>query len=219
MNTQNMPEFGAIFYGVCEMYSKVPSPELVDLYFNALSVYEISEVRKAFSLHMLNPDGGQFMPKPADLVRLIDGNGISRAGQAWAKVLRTIGSCGMYTSVCFDDPLIHAVVSDLGGWVKLCETSLDELPFVQNRFEKLYQGYGLRTEQVAYPTHLIGVCEAENSMRGFRIEPPVPVGDLTKCRLVYQGGADGSTIRIGSAAEMTANLLARVSGPREEKAA
>jgi hypothetical protein len=36
---------------------------------------------------------------------------------------------GAYQSVVFDDPLIHLVLEDLGGWIKICSTLIKDLIF------------------------------------------------------------------------------------------
>ena len=41
---------------------------------------------------------------------------------------------GAYQSVAFDDPVIHAVIEDLGGWTKLCRSDLKELSYMEHRF-------------------------------------------------------------------------------------
>lgn len=197
MTPQQFEKFSAQMEAVCTLYGKNATPEFVALYWQLLKGYDLQEVSRAIHLHCMNPDGGQFMPKPADIVRYIDGNGSSAAGKAWAKVMAAVGSCGQYTSVVFDEAIIHAAVSDLGGWPKLCQTMADELPFVQNRFEKLYQGYRIRAETPAYPRVLVGLSEADNRQRGYRIEPPVPVGNENACKLVYKGGSDEPAVQIG----------------------
>lgn len=197
MTPQQFEKFSAQMEAICTLHGKNATPEFVALYWQLLKGYELQDVTRAIHLHCMNPDGGQFMPKPADIVRYIDGNGSSSAGKAWAKVMTAVGRCGQYSSVVFDDAVIHAVLSDLGGWPKLCQTMADELPFVQNRFEKLYQGYRLKTELPVYPRYLVGLSEADNRQRGYKTEPPVPIGNTEACRLVYKGGSDQHAVQVG----------------------
>ena len=49
----------------------------------------------------------------------------SRATLAWASVRDAIGRVGGYASVDFDDAIVNATVRELGGWVKLCDTSAE----------------------------------------------------------------------------------------------
>jgi hypothetical protein len=60
----------------------------VDIFFSALSSYDMPTVREALSRHIQDPDGGRFAPKPADLIRQIQ-NGKAADGrpgreEAWA---------------------------------------------------------------------------------------------------------------------------------------
>jgi len=61
-----------------------------------------------------------WMPKIADIVRMIDGSTQSAAATAWAKVMRAVGSVGQYQSLAFDDPVIHLAIDETGGWISLC---------------------------------------------------------------------------------------------------
>jgi hypothetical protein len=47
---------------------------------------------------------------------------------------------GAYQDVVFDDPAIHAVIEDCGGWPKVCRTELKELSYLQHRFCESAQG-------------------------------------------------------------------------------
>ena len=67
---------------------------------------DLRAVADALNRHAVNPDNGQFLPKPADIVRLINGNTVDRALVAWSTVERAIRSTGPYQSVVFDSPEI-----------------------------------------------------------------------------------------------------------------
>ncbi len=58
---------------------------------------------------MQNAEAGQFPPKPADLIRFLDGTGESRAMGAWSLVERTLRRIGPYQSLVFDDPITQRV--------------------------------------------------------------------------------------------------------------
>jgi hypothetical protein len=53
----------------------------------------------------------------------------------------------------------------MGGWVKFCQSEVDELPFLQKRFCDFYRTYTTRGVQDA-PQRLIGISETENAARG-----------------------------------------------------
>jgi len=76
--------------------------------------------------HLMNPDTGQFLPKPADIVRMLGGRTLDRALMAWAKVDKAVRQIGTYESVVFDDALIHRVLHEMGGWVGMGQKTENE---------------------------------------------------------------------------------------------
>jgi hypothetical protein len=153
------------------------------------------------SVITVSPDSGQFMPKPADLIRMLGGTSLDAAMQAWAKVERAIRRVGGHESVVFDDPVIHRCIEDMGGWLKLCGTLEDDLPFRAKDFQNLYRGFAMRREIPDYPKHLIGRFEAQNRQSGQPIAPPVLIGDPDVCKQVLKIGRDGSGLRITHASD------------------
>lgn len=177
--------------GVAEIHSKKLSAFQIELYWNVLTAYPVGDVTTAMERHMADPDVGQFMPKPADIIRQIAGSGDTQAMLAWTKVEKAMRTVGSYRSVVFDDWKIHAVVRDMGGWLALCEMNTDELPFRAREFEKRYRGY---TTSQAYPPKLIGRSEAYNQAEGYEkfVEPPVLIGNQERALLVHDRGTESS---------------------------
>jgi hypothetical protein len=187
MEQRDIPKFSALMVGIGELYGKTISSQLTDIYWLAMKKYDLQDVQKAFNRHVNNPDGGQFFPKPADIVRLLEGSGETKALQAWAKVERAIIQVGRYQSVVFDDPLIHAVIEDMGGWIKLCTIKNEDLPFRANEFQKRYMGFVLKNPN-RYPKYLCGISEQENAKNGFECAAPVLIGDADKAVEVIKSG-------------------------------
>lgn len=158
------------------------------IYWQGLKDLDLQAVRHALNTHVQNPDTGQFMPKIADVRRMLGGTTQDSALRAWAKIDKAVRHVGSYASVAFDDPLIHRVLHDMGGWVGLSSKSEDEWPFVAKEFENRYRGYAMRNERPEYPPVLTGIAEAENVRRGLRSDPPRLIGDATKAEAVMQGG-------------------------------
>lgn len=163
-------------------------PKATTIWWGALQQYDLMAVRQGFDRHVRNPDTGQFMPKPADIVKMLQGSTQDAAMLAWAKVDRALRQIGPYTSVVFDDAIIHRVLHDMGGWIKLGDKTEDEWPFVAREFENRYRGYRLRSEQPQYPPVLLGMAEAHNSKEGHQSEPPMLIGDPNIAAQVMQGG-------------------------------
>lgn len=206
MNQNDKRNFANTLIGVCELYGKQASPEFIALFWDLLCGYELEDIQRAFRAHALNPDAGQFLPKPADIVRYIDGGSQTRAARAWAKVEKAMRTIGGGDSVVFDDPLIHAALDGLGQWPELCVTPSNELQFLQTKFEKRYQALVVCPPS-NYPRVLIGRYQAENQRAGFNAAPPMLVGDPGKCRLTYSGGIEPGQLLPVSAA--IGNLLER----------
>lgn len=188
--------FAQALMALAEYYGKPLSDGVVALYWQGLQDLDIGAVESAIGRHMCNPDTGQFMPKVADLRRMIGGRTTDAAAVAWSKVDRAVRCVGPYRSVAFDDPLIHAVVTDMGGWVLLTGKSEDEWPFVAREFENRYRGYAMRSEQPAYPPVLIGIQQADAERRGFKPEAPTLIGNAGAARLVLAGGSAAGVLQI-----------------------
>ncbi len=180
-------EFMTCMVGIADIYQKSLTPESLKLYWNILKKYDLDGVVNAFNRHVSSADVGQYMPKPADIIKIIDGGGYARSAIAWSQVEKALRQVGTYQSVVFDDPIIHIVLSDMGGWILLGNITEQELPFKAREFEKRYSGYLLR-DTFNYPKKLMGLSESHNETEGQKIEPPVFIGDAKKAVRVMEGG-------------------------------
>lgn len=202
MDHSDMQKFANAMAALGEIYNKEVSKVLIKVYYGALEMYPIEEVTKAIQAHTRDTENGQFWPKPADLIRHLEGSNESRAMEAWAKVTKAIGSVGMYSSIAFDDPVIHKCIDEMGGWVKLCNTMVDELPFRAAEFQKRYRA-AVRFGYTSFPRLLIGHADQSNMSQGYKSEPePVLYGDKSKALLTLQNGEGGrshSSRSIGTA--------------------
>ena len=190
MQTNDIPQFIQMLHNLCEMYGKPRmSDEVAMLHFGALQDYSLEDVRKGFFAALRNPDSGQFMPRPADVIREISGSSDTRAAMAWAKVFEAICRVGHMPSIAFDDAIIHAVIADMGGWVKLALITNDELPFRERDFLRIYRGY-IGRPLGDYPRYLPGMAETDNYAKGYAVEPPLLLGDASKAEQVVLAGSD-----------------------------
>lgn len=180
-------EFAGLMNAVMSFYGKDISPVSLELWWEALRSFALDDIRRALNTHVTNPDAGQFPPKPADIIRYLQGSTGTQGLQAWSKVEKAIRHVGPYQTVVFDDPSIHAVINDMGGWIKVCEGNDDELPFKAREFERRYQGYALNPPR-EYPKALIGMAEAENRRGGFKLPSPVLIGNEGKALACYKNG-------------------------------
>lgn len=170
-------EFATYMSGVFSVYGKEVSTMLLRIWFEALRQYDLKAVKDALARHLLNPDNGQFLPKPADVVKLIGGTTIDTALEAWSAVDNAVRTVGTYRSVAFQDPIIHKVIQDMGGWVSLGNKKEDEWAFVAKEFQTRYRGIKTTGQPVDAPPQLTGIAAQQNSVAGIQYaEPPILIG-------------------------------------------
>lgn len=191
--------FAEILTATSELYGRSISVPSLRLWFSALLQYDIEDVSGAVQRHITSPDG-KFMPVPADIVRIIEGSGQDAALLAWTKLTHALERVGVYQSVVFDDPIIHAVIEDMGGWIEFGATPMDEMRFRGIEFQRRYQAYRQRAGDVRYPKKLIGVSESENRQRGYTEEIPDPIliGDADKAQQVMLAGSSTPRIAVST---------------------
>jgi len=184
MNPSNLNEFTQLLTELCVLYKMPVSERFIELYWDVLVPFSFAEVKAAFQAHLKHPDTGQFMPKPADVMRYLRGGSQAQALQAWSKVATAIRTVGAYTSVVFDDSIIHVVIIEMDGWISLCQTLLKDLPFRAREFEKRYAAYVLHPP-TDYPHQLIGLEEQHNRLNHHAVKPPLFIGNPEQALKVF----------------------------------
>jgi len=190
MQQSDFDDFFAVMEATAQLYGKGITATVAKLWFRALESYDLAAISEGLSRHMQNPDTGQFMPKPADIVRMLGGTTQDSALLAWSKVDRAVRSIGTYESVVFDDPIIHAVLADMGGWIALGGKTETEWPFVAREFENRYRGYRTAGKINSYPPVLAGITQAQNEPHGMPAPEPVLIGDKQQAMLTREHGRD-----------------------------
>jgi hypothetical protein len=200
---------------VLAYYRQPVSEFTLSVWWSACQPFSLEQIRKAMTAHATNPDGGQFAPKVADLVRILEGTHTDRAVLAWGKAHEAMSAVGAYQDVVFDDPAIHAVIEDLGGWPKVCRSDLKELSYLQKRFcdgHKAYSGRGT----FDYPRRLMGDRSPDAEFERFGIPLPAPalVGDREKAAAVFLNGSSSGKTAIEysdpAALALTSSTLKRL---------
>lgn len=190
MKDSDKAQFFTLVAGVYAFYRQDMSDFAGGVWWQAMQPFDFAAVSDALNRHCVNPDSGQFMPKPADVVKMLRGSTQDSAMVAWSKVDKGVRQVGTYASVVFDDPIIHRVIHDMGGWVALGTKGENEWPFVAKEFENRYRGYKVRNETPDYPKTLIGIAEAQNSTEGRQSQAPVLIGRSDIAKQVLLGGSD-----------------------------
>lgn len=196
MQPRDFDEFVTLLNATAELLTpgRPLSPIAIRMWWSILQPYELDGVRHALDRHMRNPDTGHFMPKPADVIRMMSGSTQDTALLAWSKVDRAVRQVGTYQTVVFDDAIIHRVLHDMGGWIALGTKTEDEWPFVAKEFENRYRGYRLHGEIPDYPRELVGISQASNNLEGHESQPPVLIGDSAAAQRVRAGGSSAPLV-------------------------
>lgn len=183
-------KFGEALTDVMGFYKQDLSPFALSVWWQACQAYDFDQIAKALTAHAMDPERGQFAPKPADLVRQLSGTKTDKAMLAWGKAFDAASRVGAYTDVVFDDPAIHATIEDLGGWPKFCRTETAELSYLQHRFSESYRAYVGR-ESYDFPRRLIGDRSPDEvyAKRGLPAPKPAVIGDVVAARQVYRVGS------------------------------
>lgn len=196
MRTDQIDEFTDLLTDVMAYYTKDTSAFMVNVWWDACANFDLEQIQKALQRHATDPERGQFAPKVADIVKVLSGTTTDRAALAWGKVFEAIGSVGAMQDVVFDDPAIHAVIEDLGGWPKVCRTETKEISYLQHRFQESHKAYTERGD-FAFPRRLHGARDPDSAYESYGLPLPRPalVGDRERAIAVLKNGnASGKTL-------------------------
>ena len=164
MNDSNKKEFATLFYTTGELYDKSVSKELLQMYFGILKEFSIDQIKSGLTKHALDPKHGTFFPKPADIVRNIDGqqrSATDRALVAWMEVEVAIAAVGSYGTLRLKDKQALMAVKSMGSWQHLCATDRSKLAFKRQEFIANYNAIE-KTPLDCLPESLPGIAELEN---------------------------------------------------------
>lgn len=218
MTPIDMPRFKNLITDALAFYGKDISTFAISVWWQACERFDFEQVSRALTKHAMDPEHGQFPPKPADVVRQLVGTSTDRSAIAWGKVHEAMGRVGAYTDVVFDDAAIHAAIEDMGGWPKMCRTELKDLGYLQHRFCEAHKAY-VKRGQFDYPRRLNGDRSPDSEYLKIGLKPPRPavVGDETQARLVYRGGGtDGKTqITFAPIQDLGTQIAAAIAAPQE----
>jgi hypothetical protein len=198
----DLEQLGEVLRRTWLLHERELDPELILVWSDALAEYSVEDIAAGIARHMRDPDGGRYVPKPADVIAHLAGGSSIRSLRAWSTVEKAIRLVGHYQSVCFDDEVTHRVIDEMGGWPKLALTAtLKDLEFRGVEFQKRYQG-AMLTGGVGddYPAYLPGEAETHNGAMGRTL--PVLIGDVAKCDQVMARGRGGVSLRVTSAASV-----------------
>ena len=212
MTNEDRLGFAELLKGVYDFYGRDLSDASITLWWEATKQFDLDVIRKALGQHVMNPDTGQFIPKPADVVKMMGGTTQDAGLVAWSKFARALESLGTYRTVVFDDPLIHRVVEDMRGWTVVGMCNAKDWPFRENEFVTRYRGYKMRGETPPYAPRLIGIFDGSNAANGFSVgdDNLVLVGDQERARLVLAGGTATPKVGLTAMSALTAKTVEKL---------
>jgi hypothetical protein len=206
-------EFMALIADVYAFYRRDFSKFAGRVWWNAMKPFDLAAITDALGRHSMNPDSGQYLPWPADVVKMLEGTTQDSALAAWSKVDRAVRVVGVWVDVVFDDALIHRVLTEMGGWIPLGDRTVKDWDFVRNEFVNRYRGYRMRAEKPPYPPVMLGTANAANALDNLGHAKPVLIGDSRLAMAVMEGGADTVHIGITPMAALTSKVLKQLGGP------
>ena len=216
MRESDKKEFALLIAGMYA-YHRLPCSEaLIAMYWRGLQRWDYEQIVTALDRLTDDAESGKHLPKIGDFTRVLEGTATDRAALAWGKVHDAMSAVGAYQDVIFDDPAIHAVIEDMGGWPKVCRTESKEFGYLQHRFCEAHRAY-TRLPHFDYPRRLGGSSDGPSEYTRFGLKAPKPVivGDVERAREVFRLGSKSGKTAITT--EITKLLAARVM-PRLEHA-
>ena len=209
MRGDELSNFKSLLTDVMAYYGKDCSEFTLTVWWRAMQNFAFEQVEAALQRHATDPERGQFAPKVADIVRVLQGTTTDRAALAWGKVHDAMSRVGAYADVVFDDPAIHAVVEDLGGWPKVCRWPLEELSYLQHRFQESHKAYTERG-QFEYQRRLAGdrSPDHEYESRGLPVPRPVLIGERSRAIAVLKNGSTTGKTAISTLTSQAMRLIA-----------
>ena len=143
--------------GLAEALKGKLSEMKIKIYFEALKDIPLEGFKQAVSNIART---SKFFPVPAEIREAIFGRPEDQAVIAVDKIQGALRGVGGYESVCFDDPIIHLIIQNYGGWAKLSDITQDEWKWLRKEFEKHYKVYaGRGTSYAVIPERLAGIHE------------------------------------------------------------
>lgn len=167
----------SILSAIGQMMSREMTEDVFRVWLAALENYSFEEIRDAFNQYLQTESR---MPLPADILKILRGSEEDRALAALIKVEGAMKKHGGYATVVFDDPLIHAVISELGGWIRLCRMSETEFVWWKKEFRERYQHHLRMGLHQDVPLKLFGIFDGTNLPLGSEPRKPEVVGDYEK---------------------------------------
>ena len=170
--------FLGVLTGLGEAFDKKISDTLFEVYWEALKDLPFEDFNRAANMLIRT---SKFFPKPVEFRDQVLPDITAQASLAYEKLDKAFSQAGIYKTVVFDDPVIHAVVENLGGWIYYCNLPDEELKWYRKDFEKKYLDFAplIAQRKILAPVKLIGIYERD-TQSSIEAKTPFLIGDGTK---------------------------------------
>lgn len=190
MTEEDKPRFASLMTGLSDYYRRELSKVTIRIYWEGLREYDYEAIEQAAWAHTQLPDdAGHWMPQISDLKKMIVGRTEDQAQLAWTKVDAAVRQIGVWEDVAFDDAIIHRVLADMGGWVRICSHEDKDWPFVAKEFVTRYRGFKMTGQTPDYPRYLQGTASTHNQPKGIGKLAVRLIGNADLALRVIKGGA------------------------------
>lgn len=168
MTQNDLPQFMEIITALSDVYDKKLSGMAVEMYFETLRDFEIDKI-KAAAYKILKTKIFNKFPVPAEFIQYLDPlqDIDTRALHVMEVAFDAMEEHGAYTSVQFDDAVLHRVIATYGGWVEFCLSrreceDADNDRFWRNDFMKLYTRFARMVDPDERTTAFGGIHHSSN---------------------------------------------------------
>ncbi len=213
MQPEDRKEFNALLVTAMAVYERQITTSLADLYFAALGPYSLDQVRDGMARHLQDPADGKFSPKPADVIRQIQGVTADdrRPGkdQAWS-----IALCSL------DDNDTVIVTPEILAARDVAKPLLDLRDKVAARmaFVEVYEKLVAQARREGRPIDVIVSLGDDKARRQFAIEDGLRAGLLTQEQArPHLLRIEQETQRISAEGSVIAGLIAGPAGATPEE--
>ena len=181
MTDNDRLRFASLMKALGETYeNRPPSKEKIELYFRVLSDLTIEQVDGAIVRLLRERTITSTFPVPGEIRSFLPGVGEDAAILALDKVDKAAQKWGAYHTVCFDDPVIHATISALGGWIHVASAiPEDQWKWFAKDFIKTYKAFA-SNPRAEIPRVLVGIWEGQDCAINNKPMETIYIGDKQK---------------------------------------
>lgn len=102
-------------------------------------------------------------------------SGQDRAVAVWSRVHEALSRVGGYESPDFGDPVCHATIRTLGGWIQITAVETDKVTWLRKEFIETYRAIEAAGVPGEMAAPLVGINNQSLSAAGYETEPARPV--------------------------------------------